>query len=100
MLAELHKLFRHLHSSSLPASPLGLTKSFGWSESQLHEPQDVGAFMEKFQAVLLNIGGPVSDSFEAVFSGELLIQTRRLEAFFSAVLPTHSLTSTLTIHVF
>lgn len=28
-LAELQKLFRHLNDSSLPASPLGLTKSFG-----------------------------------------------------------------------
>lgn len=81
-LAEIQKLFRHLQDSSLPASPLGLTKTFGWSESDLHEPQDVGMFIEQFQGFLHDKGGAVYDSYEALFVGEYLFKERRLETFF------------------
>lgn len=79
--AELQKLFRHLHSSSLPASPLGLTESFGWTDRDLHELEDVGTFIESFQDVLHDIGGPVFKSYEAIFAGEWLFK-KRLETFF------------------
>lgn len=79
---ELQSLFRHLHDSSFPVSPLGLAKSFGWSEDDLHQPQDVGQFIEKFQDLIQSKSGPVPKAFKATFAGECLFSGGRSEELF------------------
>lgn len=79
---ELQSLFRHLHDSSFPVSPLGLTKSFGWSEDDLHQPQDVGQFIEKFQALIHRKSGPVPEAFQTIFTGESVTSCGRMEELF------------------
>lgn len=81
VLIELQSLFRHLQNSSFPVSPLGLTRSFGWSEYDLNQPQDAGQFIEKFQLLIQGKNGPVPDAFKATLAGECTFKKMLEELF-------------------
>ncbi|KAK4238447.1 hypothetical protein C8A03DRAFT_33534 [Achaetomium macrosporum] len=68
--AALHDLFLHLHSSSLPVSPLALTRAMGWQDRHLHETDDVLEFFRKFTHFIYSksLGERLYSTFESLFA--------------------------------
>ncbi|KAK4140762.1 uncharacterized protein C8A04DRAFT_31737 [Dichotomopilus funicola] len=70
--AALNHLFKHLHSSSLPVSPLVLTRAFGWEDRKLGEAQDISEFFRKFTELFSSgkLGDRLRNTFDSLFCGK------------------------------
>ncbi|KAK3902135.1 heterokaryon incompatibility protein-domain-containing protein [Staphylotrichum tortipilum] len=96
--AALYDLFVHLQTSSLPVSPLALTKAMGWGERQLQEAQDVSDFFGLFTHEMYRgaLGAPLQTTFMDLFAGKTEMRflygagARRVEQFVDIIVDAYS----------
>eukprot|EP00028_Trichosphaerium_sp_Am-I-7-wt_P007594 CAMPEP_0168536126 /NCGR_PEP_ID=MMETSP0405-20121227/19289_1 /TAXON_ID=498012 /ORGANISM="Trichosphaerium sp, Strain Am-I-7 wt" /LENGTH=300 /DNA_ID=CAMNT_0008563923 /DNA_START=342 /DNA_END=1241 /DNA_ORIENTATION=+ len=68
---QLQLLFGNLQLGTAPASLVGLTKAFGWSEADNRTPHDFVEFLTMLLDKLSSVKG-ITTSIDSIFTGELL----------------------------